>query len=241
MARSKHTRPDAIRAASRVRAPYEPRGAGDPSTAYTLARLSKERGLVAERLPAAARGGDAPLPRVRVARPRPGCGHPATAAEIRRVLRFCGERCTYGLRSVELVRGAPAQAGAPLRCGALVVPGRVLLFDQPPAPWTLPGRLTATDAERLRRAGAIVEPAGAGLQTVVAWPGATLRDFMLFDVLLHEIGHHLIQQYGGKRRARLARTKDHEAFADRFARRCRLLYSPRGGADDSDSVEYPAP
>jgi hypothetical protein len=54
---------------------------------------------------------------------------------------------------------------------------------------------------------------------------------MLFDVLLHEIGHHLIQQYRGKRTARVARTRDHEACADRFALQCRLLYH---GADGSE-------
>jgi hypothetical protein len=69
-----------------------------------------------------------------------------------------------------------------------------------------------------------------GTLTVVTWPGATLRDFMLFDVLMHEIGHHLIQQYKGKRPARVVRTRDHEAFADRFAERCRLLYSAARGA-----------
>ena len=62
-----------------------------------------------------------------------------------------------------------------------------------------------------------------GAHALVSWPGKTLRDFMLFDVLMHEIGHHLIQQYKGKRRARVARTRDHEAFAAHFARRCRLL------------------
>jgi Zn-dependent peptidase ImmA (M78 family) len=48
---------------------------------------------------------------------------------------------------------------------------------------------------------------------------------MLFDVLMHEVGHHVIQQYKGKRPARVARTKDHEALAERFAARCRELYA----------------
>jgi hypothetical protein len=49
-------------------------------------------------------------------------------------------------------------------------------------------------------------------------------------VLMHEVGHHLIQQYKGKRRARVARTRDHEAFADGFARRCRRLSRGAGQA-----------
>ena len=146
------------------------------------------------------------------------------------MLRFFGERCTYGLRSVELVRGGAEPPGGALLLGRLIIPGRVVLYDQPPAPWTLPGRLAAAERARLRRAGAIVETAGAGVQTIIAWPRGTLRDFVLFDVLLHEIGHHLLQQYTGKRRARIARTRDHEAFADHFARRCRLRYAGRRGA-----------
>jgi Zn-dependent peptidase ImmA (M78 family) len=40
-------------------------------------------------------------------------------------------------------------------------------------------------------------------------------------VLLHEIGHHILQQHKGKRRPRIARTRDHEAFAARFAEKHR--------------------
>jgi Zn-dependent peptidase ImmA (M78 family) len=47
---------------------------------------------------------------------------------------------------------------------------------------------------------------------------------MLFDVLMHEVGHHLIQHHKGKRQARVARTRDHEAFADAFARRWREVW-----------------
>ncbi len=91
-------------------------------------------------------------------------------------------------------------------------------------PWRLPGRLPAKQRRRLQRAGAVVEVPPPGLQTLVAWPDRSLRDFMLFDVLMHEVGHHLIQHYKGKRHVRQARTKDHEAFAEHFARRCRLLH-----------------
>jgi hypothetical protein len=111
-----------------------------------------------------------------------------------------------------------------LLLGTLLVPGRIVLYDQPPSPWLLPGRLSATEQERLSRAGAVIELAGAGSQTVIVWPGTTLRDFMLFDVLMHEVGHHIIQHYKGKRHVRVVRTKNHETFADHFAHRCRLRY-----------------
>jgi hypothetical protein len=54
----------------------------------------------------------------------------------------------------------------------------------------------------------------------VDWPGDTLRDFLLFDGLMHEIGHHMT----GKRTARVMRTADHERRADAFATACRLVW-----------------
>jgi hypothetical protein len=223
MSRSKHTIPPRLRAPRRVRAPQEPRGHGDESAHQALGRALKELGLRLVSLPDLPEDKDpAPLPRLRLARPRTGFHHPASRADIARLLRFFGARCTYGLQSVELVRGDDALPRSSLQLGRLLVPGRILLYDQPRSPWVLVGRLPGQEAERLGFAGALVE--GGELQSVVTWPGETLREFMLFDVLMHEVGHHLIQQYKGKRPARVARTKDHEAFAARFGRRCRLLY-----------------
>jgi hypothetical protein len=48
---------------------------------------------------------------------------------------------------------------------------------------------------------------------------------MLFDGLMHEIGHHLIQQHTGKRTARVMRTGDHERRADAFADACRKTWA----------------
>jgi hypothetical protein len=162
---------------------------------------------------------------VRLQRPRTGHSHPAGRADIAAILRFFGEQCTYGLRSIELAQGYPTRPGGRLLFGVLRVPGRIILYDQAPSPWRLPGRLSEREHEWLCRAGAVVEAIGVGSHTLVTWPGTTLRDFMLFDVLMHEVGHHLIQQYTGKRRARVVRTGDHEAFAAHFAVQCRLSYS----------------
>jgi hypothetical protein len=70
----------------------------------------------------------------------------------------------------------------------------------------------------LREAGALV--AIDPLAVTVSWPGETLRAFFLRFVLLHELGHHRLQHDAGKR-AQIARTRDHEARADLFARRAR--------------------
>src|SRR5262249_48957989 len=133
---------------------------------------------------------------------------------------------------VELVPGPPGGVAGRQPLGRLRVPGTVRLYDQPPSPWCLPGRLAPAEQARLCRAGAVVEESADGTLTVVSWPGTTLRDFVLFDVLMHEIGHHLIQQYKGKRSARVARTRDHEAFADELAWRCRLRYCRGEGTSE---------
>ncbi|MET7969850.1 hypothetical protein [Micromonospora sp. NPDC005305] len=43
-----------------------------------------------------------------------------------------------------------------------------------------------------------------------------LRDFMRFDVLLHELGHHLLQ-HRARKVGNIQRRSDHERFADAFA------------------------
>jgi len=90
--------------------------------------------------------------------------------------------------------------------------------------------LSRKDRTLLERAGAIVAVSDGGHHTRSDWPGDRLRSFVLFDGLMHEIGHHLLQHEKGKRRVRIARTADHEAFAERFARRCRERYE---GASES--------
>jgi len=171
-----------------------------------------------------------PVPRIHMQRPGPGADHPASQADVVGVLAFFGPECIYGIRSITLAR-APGVVANRLPFGRLIVPGRIVLFAQPASPLVVAGRLPHEAEARLIRAGARIERVANGAQTVVAWPAQSLRDFMLFDVLMHEIGHHLIQHHKGKRTARVARTKDHEAFADAFARRCRDRYAQAGIAD----------
>lgn len=51
-----------------------------------------------------------------------------------------------------------------------------------------------------------------------AHAAAAMRDFMRFDVLLHEIGHHLVQ-HRVRKLGRVRRDAEHERFADMFAER----------------------
>jgi len=223
VSRTVHTRPRAICAASRLRAPHAPRGASDLRIPYRFGRLLKECGLATE--PSWSGSNDAPrstFPRIRVQRPTPGLHHPVARGDIVRVLTFFGAECVYGVRSITLVN--PSQTVWTLSFGRLIVPGRIVLYAQHLSPWMVPGWLSDDITSRFLHAGATIDVLGGGTQTAIAWPGETLHEFLLFDVLMHEIGHHLIQQYKGKRRDRVMRTKDHEAFAAHFARQCRARY-----------------
>jgi hypothetical protein len=170
----------------------------------------------------AARRVGVPVP-VRVCRPRQGFVHPAGAVDVVQVLTFFGPIAAYGLSGIEL-RQQPAAGAGPV-VAALRVPGLVLLFEQPAPPWELSGQLTDVATARLQRAGALVTAGRAG--TRVDWPGSTLRDFMLFDGLMHEIGHHVIQHAAHKQRTRAMRTADHERRADGYAVRARHAWTAR--------------
>ncbi len=216
MSHSKHTRPLFVRAPDRLREPWAPRSLGDSTRERRRRRALKELGL-GPPTPASPRApADWPLPRIIRRRPRPSFFHPVDIADVAALLRRLGPTSCYGLRSIELRQGSP---GGGWLLGRLQVPGRVILFDQPPRPWLV----SAPDSElrRFAEAGAQVEPLGSGEAVRVLWPEGALRAFMLHDVLLHELGHHLLQHHKGKRLARVTRRLDHERTAERHAGRLR--------------------
>jgi hypothetical protein len=141
-------------------------------------------------------------------------------------LEFFGPLAMYGLRSVVLGQALAASASERILIARLRVPGRVILYEQPEPPWVIRG-LSVPARERLLRAGAVLDVAAA--VTRVEWPGDTLRELVLFDGLMHEIGHHLVQHHRGKRSMRMMRTADHERSAEAFAAACRLAWAERRG------------
>jgi hypothetical protein len=138
------------------------------------------------------------------------------------MLNTVGPVAFYGLRWIELARSpANVSISTPV-FGRYCAPGRIILFEQPMSPWRLSGLLKGDVTRRLERAGAVVTCVADVSATLVHWPYDTLRRFMLEEVLLHELGHHVLQYHKGKRPVRIARTRDHEAFAARFAEKHRL-------------------
>ena len=168
-------------------------------------------------------GSIAPV-RVSATRPRPGFSHPIGRRQVTEALDFFGPLATYGLRSVELRHADMDAQGVPV-LARLRVPGTVILYEQRASPWTIGGRLSEESLCRLRDAGAIVDIGPSA--TVIHWPDETLANFVLFDGLMHEVGHHLIQHHTGKRTARVMRTADHERAAERFAAACRAAWAAR--------------
>lgn len=230
MSRSRHTDPKAIRAARRLRAPREARGAGDPARRRTGGRTLKAMGIAA-RAPSRVHRAAATFPRIVAKRARSGFLHPASRGDIARALAMVGPEAAYGLRAIELAHAPPASPDALPPLGRFCAPGRILLFELPRPPWRFPARLSKETVESLERAGAVVVEYPRIGATIVEWPGDSLRDFMIVEVLLHEIGHHVLQHHKGKRNARIARTRDHEAFARAFAARYRPAWLRRDGRE----------
>jgi len=221
MSRSKHTDPRLIRATRRVQAPLEPRSAGNLSRRRELGRLFKVLGAIP-------RQSDNAKPRnlhLRIIRRQPNSGfhHPVGKNELLGFLNSLGSLAIYGVRIIELARSPAPTNLSSMVFGRYEVPGKILLYEQPESPWRLPGILKHADMDRLERSGAIINAQPGLRMTLVEWPDNSLKRFMLEEVLLHELGHHILQHHKGKRPARIARTKDHEASAERFAIRQRSL------------------
>jgi hypothetical protein len=218
MSRSKHTDPPSVRAGRRIRAPFKRRRAGDLS----LRRVSEPTIIGLDHEVA---GNDnkgfhpASRPRIIWRQPRPGFHHAITKRDVLELLEAIGPIAVYGLRSIEFARVPASNRATSLVFGRYKVPGRILLFEQAFPPWRLHGRLAKKDVERFEQAGARVCQMPQSVVTSVDWPAGALRRFMLEQVLLHELGHHVLQHHKGKRLARIARTRDHEAFAALFATR----------------------
>jgi hypothetical protein len=215
VSRSKHTDPDFIRAARRLQKPDGKRDGGDLTRAQSLRRRLKENGLVFSEHRTVS-GRREVWPKVLVQPPSEGFHHPAGKRDILDYLRSLGPVARYGLRTVELVR-VPFGHEHDLQLGRYEAPGRIILFEQRSAIWRLRTKLSAPLIRSLRRKGAVIFSRAEG--TTVEWVKGALRRFMLEEVLSHEIGHHILQQYKGKRAVRIARNRDHEKFAARFVKK----------------------
>lgn len=215
MARSYKNQPRPLLAQRRLAAPF--------LTVRQEARLRADREVDSE--PSTVVSHEFKMPRIMTTPARPGFFHPASARDLHAVLRRLGPVAAYGLRVIAL-RQRPAGAtdvASALRFGSFEVPGRLILFEQPRAPWQLSGKLASSHAQRLSNHGAAIVYDPTLDRTRIDWAAGSLRRFMLGKVFLHELGHHQLQHHKGKRAARVARRRDHESHAEQVAQRWRPL------------------
>jgi hypothetical protein len=220
VSRSLHTDPYPLRAIRRVGAPRRRRDQ-EPRVARRQAKLNAARdagpcpGTDQASMPS-------PNVHVHMCPARRGFVHPASVADITALLSRLGPIAVYGLRHIEL-RHLEGDDRSRVLVAALRMPGVVVLYEQACPPWLISGRLASGSLRRLERAGAQVDMSAS--HTWVGWPDLTLRNFMLFDGLVHEIGHHMIQHGAGRATAPVMRTADHERLADAFAAGCRRAWT----------------
>jgi hypothetical protein len=69
---------------------------------------------------------------------------------------------------------------------------------------------------------------------------AALRDFMRFDVLLHELGHHVLQ-HRARKVGNVQRRSDHERFAETFATHWKPIIQGTQGRSSRRAAARPCP
>ena len=144
--------------------------------------------------------------------PHPSFVQPCNPEDVREVLRACPAEFLAGLEGVFLLSGTSKQARTLklFRYGTYA-PGRVFLHAYPtrymaqhfdtPFPPHLSREFTRWGADVAERSGKLI----------VRFDSSSLRRFYLYDVLLHELGHHVDD------RAFSRPDKAAERFAEWFA------------------------
>lgn len=157
-------------------------------------------------------------PRITTQRPLPGFVLPLQVSDTRRFLTRLGPASVYGLREVRLrqeclfgLRG--------VTFAEYILSGILDIYAVPASPWRLAFVPCAADLRTFRRYAAHVDVNETARRTAIRWEPNGLTNFFLYEVLAHEIGHHVLQQHKGKRPAQVCRRADHEACADIYARR----------------------
>lgn len=213
-----HTDPRGVRAARRLGSPRTHRSEGDASTRMRVGRALKQSGISYSFETNNPRQFIA-WPRIVIHRPSHGFFHPATQQQVQEILMAVGSIGVYGLKSVELSRQSDVEISGSAVLARYIAPDRIVLFEQQRPPWHFIGRIPDPTRELFEKSGAEIRWSADASVTIVGWPSDTLAHFLLAEGLLHEIGHHIKQHEARAGNRRIARTRDHEAFASNFASR----------------------
>ena len=156
--------------------------------------------------------------RILAQKPLPHLVCPLHPQEIRAFLHCIGPSAVYGLRVIRLRQECLLNPSG-IVFAEYVVPGEIHLYAVPASPWQFRFVLSRFDREAFIRHGASVHVDQSRSQTTVYWTPNGLKSYLLYEVLAHEIGHHILQHNKGKRQAQIRRRFDHEACADLYSRR----------------------
>jgi hypothetical protein len=218
MSRSRHTDPRRVRAVRRLSSPRAHLSEGDASGRMRVGRALKESGLLST-YELENQKHVVVWPRIVVPGPTPGFYHPATQGRVQEILEALGPTGVYGLKTVKLSRHSEVDGAGPGLLARYISPDRIMLFERKLPPWHYIGRLSDSIVDLFERSGAEVCWSDEASATTVDWPGDTLARFILVEGLMHEIGHYIKQHEARARTRRIARTRDHEAFARMYAAR----------------------
>lgn len=203
MSRSLHTQKLENRARRRLRFP---RASRREDAARLQGRPTTTHEPIAAKLP------------ICVSKPCPGTFHPLRPRDIRGLLEQAGGASAYGLNRIRMRYECAFLSDAVL-FGEYLLAGEIHLYAVPPSPWRIPFVPAEEDIAAFRRHGARVLVSEARQMTTVEWSEEGLRGFYLYEVLAHELGHHLLHYHRGKRLAVTCRRSDHERRAELTRRR----------------------
>ncbi|HUB69695.1 MAG TPA: hypothetical protein VL984_04685 [Acidimicrobiales bacterium] len=144
---------------------------------------------------------------------------PCTVTDVAEVITEVPPEYLSGLAGVYLLGGTVAQMRRTTRTFGMYHEGSAYLFPVPATfleGFPIKG-LRPSSAQRYEMAGAAITTGGRSGVDTLRFDAESLRIFYLYDVLLHEIGHHID---GGRSRGEV------ERFAHWFSdyQRSRLLH-----------------
>jgi len=155
--------------------------------------------------------GSRALPRIVTRKPRTGDIHPLTRATISNYLLMVPPAYFYGLKAVEL-RPRKDAVGCPY---GLYSPDekRIWLYSCPSREWRFSKEIWSRHKELLARGAQIVTSDDGSNDVVVEWNDPFDIELQFVNVLLHELGHHYVNQYKSSRGTPATHSRN-EAVAD---------------------------
>lgn len=151
------------------------------------------------------------MPRIVNRKPRIGDIHPLTRDQIATYLLLVPPAYVYGLKAIEL-RPRKNAVGCPYGRYS-VDEKRIWLYSCPAREWHFSEETWPCHKGVLSDGAKIITSENAGKEVVVEWNDPIDIELFFVDTLLHELGHHYVNQYRSSR-GRPTTNSRNEALAD---------------------------